>query len=106
MRVVWIVVLLAGCLVHRRSEDLTCSDQQPDCPAGRVCQNGFCLPIPIDAPPDAPECPFVAAGKQCTSCDLVAMTCTVDCNTPNSCVNLTCPSGYDCTFDCKKNGAC
>lgn len=130
--VLWLVaVVLAlaaagSCSVTHRSNDFACENTR-DCAAGRVCVDGFCIagqpqqpppdarveldarpPVdaPIILPPDAPQCP-----AQCTSCDLKAKTCKVDCAvSPELCMAgappIVCPDGFTCDIDCSTERAC
>jgi hypothetical protein len=116
-----IAVTAAGsCSISHRSGDFACDDTHA-CATGRTCTDGFCVtaqqpdagvpidgriaidaPIPIDGPPQ-PMCP-----AQCTSCDLDAKTCAVDCSAdPNLCQKaITCPAGFSCKIDCTSGGSC
>jgi hypothetical protein len=100
--------LLAGsCSVSHRSDEYACT-KQSDCTGGRVCANNFCVvPGSIDAPASIDafrgNCP-----TPCTSCNLAAKTCTIDCTLTSACVSgaVTCPSGYACDIRCKPDGSC
>jgi hypothetical protein len=106
------IAVVTACLVNKRSVDFACETDN-DCDLDRVCQDSHCVigfRPPIDGPPlpdtpDAPECPFVSGGRRCTSCDLVAQTCQVDCSN-GGCGGMTCPVGFACTFICTKANAC
>lgn len=92
-----IVAAVASCLVNRKSEEFACSDDT-DCAAmGRACERGYCVERPVDANP----CPSI-----CSDCDFAAKTCTITCDTPNDCNNISCPLGYDCTINCTRGQAC
>lgn len=86
-----LALLIGGCFVDRRSEDFECTTSDT-CSDGRVCDQGFCVPV---------ECP-----SECNAgCDVLAKTCGISCAT-GSCPNVSCPSGYACTIDCSRNNAC
>jgi len=115
-RALAIAALVAGCSVSHRSGDYACTSTA-ECATGRSCIDGFCvLNGSIDAPgnphrdapkvqPDAPEqCP-----TGCTSCNVAAKTCTIDCSaaSSNGCASqVTCPTGYNCTILCNVANAC
>jgi hypothetical protein len=85
------IVAVASCLVSRKSSDLACSDDG-DCEADRMCDRGYCVTL---------MCP-----SECSSCDLVNKSCTINCQNANSCDDVSCPAGYDCTINCSKTNAC
>jgi len=86
-------VVPIGCWVSRRSEGYACTHSS-DCDASRTCDNGYCVLR-------QPECP-----SGCTSCDLTAMTCRIECTAGKPCGDVTCPAGFDCTVRCNNSGAC
>lgn len=90
------MLAIASCLVTRRSADFDC-DTDASCTADRMCVRGYC----VVREPDANPCPSV-----CPGCDLAAKLCPIQCDTPNSCRDVTCPAGYDCTINCTKQNAC
>lgn len=84
----------SGCSVHRRSEDLvTCATDFECFGLGGFCDHGYCVTSPSGCP------------SPCTECDLVALTCRIECNTTHVCGDVKCPAGFDCTFKCN-NAAC
>ncbi|HEU0034279.1 MAG TPA: hypothetical protein VFQ53_26835 [Kofleriaceae bacterium] len=100
-----------SCSIDHRSDELSCTTQN-DCPAGRFCQDGFCVggvgndggPNPDGKPnPDAPGCP-----SQCTSCKQETMECKVDCSiSPATCNGMIiCPPGWNCTIECSTDNSC
>lgn len=88
-----LAALPASCFVHRVSEDFACQVNR-DCADGRVCDQGFCIEA-------ASLCP-----SPCTSCDVDARFCRIDCTAGRPCGNLQCPAGYDCEIRCNNSGAC
>ncbi len=111
--IVLLALLITGCTITHRSQDYACTTQA-DCATGRTCSGGFCVvngsqidaPVHIDAPIhiiDAPACP---AG--CTSCDVMAKQCTIDCTDPNAgcTAQVTCPAGYNCDIKCDAANSC
>jgi len=109
---VWITLLVAGCSINHRSGDYACT-KQSDCAAGRICTDGFCvLQMQLDSgvkmdganhPDGGDTCP-----SPCTSCDLGAKTCVVDCSVnPSACNNaVVCPTGFACDIRCSTSGSC
>lgn len=94
---VLLVLLIAGCTINHRSDELACT-KQSDCTGGRVCMDNFCV---MAGGIDASGCP-----APCTSCNVAQKQCTIDCNA-NNCKNaLVCPSGFDCSFLCDVESAC
>jgi hypothetical protein len=98
-RIVFLLLLLAGCGFERRSPQFTCTSPD-DCSDGRVCREGFCVQngdagAPGDgAPGDAFVCPAI-----CTSCD--QGTCVIDCNGSSACgQQVVCPVGMACRVSC------
>lgn len=83
--------LASSCLVDRRTRDLACDDQN-DCTDDRICDSGFCV---------LPTCP-----SQCDFCDLEQEMCTINCDDPNECGNVTCPAGFECNINCRASNAC
>ena len=116
--------VMVSCSISHRSGDYACTTQV-DCTSPRVCSNGFCTvpdDVPIDAPgttsdgstthvdahvptidgPVNPTCPAI-----CTTCDLGAHTCKIDCGNNGNCVNaVNCPPGFDCTINCSTPNSC
>jgi hypothetical protein len=107
-----VFALLASCEINHRSDDFACS-KNTDCAMGRICNDGFCIVAgtidaarPIDAPPPgdggSTNCP-----APCTSCNVAAKTCTVNCSLTQACNQaLLCPAGYKCDFQCNTDNAC
>jgi hypothetical protein len=102
------VVVVASCSIDHRSGDFACTAQS-ECKQSRVCVDGLCI-VPdsgsrIDASPDpgSAVCP-----SQCTSCDLAAKTCIVDCSvSPDLCRSpITCPAGMTCDIRCTATEGC
>ena len=122
----WIAALaltiVVSCSVNHRSGDYACT-LQSDCTGGRTCQDGFCA-FPPGTVPDGPvagDGSVVHDGKpnpnpdgnpttcptQCTSCDLGAHTCKIECNNSGNCTNVVvCPPGFDCTINCGTSNSC
>ncbi len=96
------LVIGGSCTVTHRSNDFTC-EKQSDCASGRICSDGFCIALDGGGTPDAPAvCP-----AQCTSCNTVAKTCTINCALNGGCRQLvTCPTGWGCNIMCSVDGAC
>lgn len=115
------VVTVSSCSVKHPSEQYEC-DTQADCDAlgdGRTCMDGLCVGGSgggkkdagvVDAarpdaqlPPDAATCP-----SQCTSCDLTAKTCVIDCAVnPQACLpQVICPAGFACNIKCSSPNSC
>jgi hypothetical protein len=100
------LVAVAGgsCGINHKSDDYACGPQT-QCASGRTCVDGFCV---VNGTIDAPKgdgntngCP-----TGCTSCNVGAKTCTIDCGL-TSCTNqVTCPAGYKCDIQCKGDNAC
>jgi hypothetical protein len=82
-----------SCVVNRRSGDLAC-ETNADCHDNRTCDRGYCVEHTGDCP------------GPCTSCDLGAMTCKIECSAGKPCGDVQCPFGYDCTIDCNNASAC
>jgi len=87
-----VLVIAASCLIDRKSDDFECSPGD-DCGAGRMCDQGFCVPE---------ECPSVCND----GCDTIAMTCDVNCNGVGECGAVQCPAGYSCDISCSRMNAC
>lgn len=83
-----------ACFTSRRSDAYACT-VTAECDSPRVCVSGFCVA------PDGAGCP-----SPCTSCDLTARTCRVECSAGKPCGTVTCPAGFDCTVRCASVGAC
>jgi hypothetical protein len=80
-----------SCFVDRLSDRYTCtSDAQ--CMDGRTCNNGYCVQSP---------CPTA-----CSSCDVAAKICNINCTQNRPCGDVQCPDGYDCRIDCSRAGSC
>ncbi|HEU0031599.1 MAG TPA: hypothetical protein VFQ53_13260, partial [Kofleriaceae bacterium] len=86
-----LALALAGCLPNSRSDEFACASQA-DCASDRICDGGFCIRA---------ECP-----DDCSSCDLVAKTCTIACLGSGDCDNVQCPDGFDCNVLCMVARAC
>ena len=112
-----VVITASSCSVEHKSADYVCT-LQTDCTPGRLCVSGYCI-VPsgmVDAPknPDGPrtDSPVVidspTCPPQCTSCNVAAKTCTVDCGVTNCTGNaaIVCPTGYNCAILCTTNNAC
>ncbi len=107
-----------SCSITKKSGDYACTSSA-DCNSGRECSEGFCVlagtsidaSASIDAPHTNPDggggsgssaCP---AG--CTSCDLAAKTCTIDCAAGADCsATVKCPEGYKCDVKCDEQNGC
>ena len=85
---------VASCSVHRLSDSFTCdpAGDGHECGSDRFCSQGFCVQT---------DCP-----DPCSSCDVGARTCRIQCTAGKPCGNVQCPAGYDCTVRCQNNGAC
>ena len=113
LAVVALAVITAGsCSVNHRSGDYACTGPS-DCRDGRVCVDNFCVApgtTPVDASradapmpqPDANACP-----AQCSSCNVAAKACTIDCAV-KSCVGtqIVCPQGWNCDVLCSTPNSC
>ncbi|HTL32903.1 MAG TPA: hypothetical protein VL326_07255 [Kofleriaceae bacterium] len=86
-----VALTIAACLVHRPSDEFTCSTDT-DCKDGRTCQSNYCA---------LPNCP-----ADCDSCNESAKTCTMNCSTDDNCGSVRCPDGWTCTINCMGDGAC
>jgi hypothetical protein len=106
MRVLALVaVLLAGCSIRHRSDQLACTNNSDCGPNGR-CEDNVCTNPNggFDAAVDPPDkCP-----DQCSSCDIPAMVCRIDCadSRINCDQKLTCPSGWNCDIRCSGSNDC
>ena len=87
------IAAIPACFTSRRSDAYACATTA-DCDASRVCLSGYCVVR------DGASCPAV-----CASCDLVDLTCRIDCASGKSCGDIACPPGFDCTIRCGA-GAC
>jgi hypothetical protein len=117
--VVLIAVAAAGsCSINHRSADFACENTN-DCASGRICSDGFCVSTrPIDAGVDAridasidaapPIDASEACPEQCTSCDIDARSCRVDCGVDAELCNrpINCPAGWSCDIECSRRGSC
>jgi hypothetical protein len=92
--VVVVVAALAACFTSRRSDAFECTGTT-DCDGSRVCVSGYCVAR------DGAACPAA-----CTSCDLNAMTCRIECSGTKACAPAACPAGFACTIKCSGTGAC
>ena len=81
---------IAACLVHRPSEDFTCSSDT-DCTDGRHCDGTYCI---------EPNCP-----DDCDFCD-AQQNCVMNCSTDDNCGSVNCPDGFTCMINCIGDGAC
>jgi hypothetical protein len=88
-----LVVPIASCWVHRKSDDLRCN-VSGDCRDGGTCEDGYCIGGASNG------CP-----SPCTDCNTDDKTCKIDCTSGGSCGSVQCPAGYDCTIRCGA-GAC
>ena len=110
-----VVVTSTNCSITHRSDGFACTSSA-QCEPGRMCTDGLCVVLPgepIDASmptvdgkmgsnhPDASDCPM-----DCTSCDDLSHTCTIDCSQTNCNVAISCPLGWNCTVDCTPDGSC
>ena len=87
-----LLALAASCLIDRKSDQFRC-DPGDDCGAGKMCDQGFCVPL---------ACPSECNG----GCDTEQMTCDIECNAVGRCGTAACPAGYKCNIDCTKMNAC
>jgi hypothetical protein len=88
-------VLVASCLVDRRTNDFEC-EVTAECTGGRVCDGGFCVLA------EEPAC-----SEDCNGgCDPINMTCTIICSAPGQCGSVECPFGFECTINCNSPSAC
>lgn len=107
------IVIASSCSIDHRSDNFAC-ETQSDCTGGRTCSDGFCVltNVPIDAPPtgddavkkDAPgpgDCPGA-----CTSCNVEAMECTIDCTKTDCGSQVVCPTGWNCNILCNQQNTC
>lgn len=103
MRLLLLVIVLAGCQIDGRSQSFRCEVAE-DCEDGRSCVEGWCVlgEDPIDAPggDDAFECPVA-----CTRCEGGA--CVIECNGNGSCPGrMICPPGMPCRVTCGGMDSC
>lgn len=108
-----LAAVAGGCSVNHRSGDYACTTQS-DCSDGRVCNDNFCVVPgnqPIDARVDAPKPPpgpdAAVCPSQCSSCDMGAKECIIDCQVEN-CVGtqVACPAGWNCNVLCSTPNSC
>jgi hypothetical protein len=91
------LAIAGSCTVDRKSAKFACSNNS-QCDNGRSCQDGFC--VTDGSQIDGNGCP-----SPCTSCDLNAKVCDIQCMT-SSCGSFSCPDGYTCTIECIGNNVC
>lgn len=111
--VLGIAVAVLGCSINHRSDQYACTVTS-DCEPGRVCDNGYCVVSGggggLDAPrADAPKPDIDAAVScpmPCTSCDMEAKTCTIDCEKTSCSSEIACPPGYKCNVLCNTDDSC
>jgi len=87
-----VLALVASCLIDRKSDQFRC-DPGDDCGAGKMCDQGFCVPL---------ACPSACNG----GCNIDNMTCDIECNGVGQCGSATCPPGFKCSIDCGKMNSC
>jgi hypothetical protein len=106
-------VLAGSCAIDHRSGAFECT-KASDCDLPRTCSDGLCV-LPggaIDAPagdakkdgqtPDAFVCP-----SQCTSCNAMTKTCTIDCAAGANCSGpVVCPENWNCNIKCSTPDSC
>jgi hypothetical protein len=83
-----------SCLVTRRSEDFACNTNS-DCTSDRTCEKGYCV-----------QGAQAACPSPCSSCDLTAKTCKIECGASLPCGAVQCPAGFACTIRCSNANAC
>jgi len=107
MKYVLLVLAIAGCSIHHRSDEFTCTTNR-DCTGGRVCDTGLCVvPGTIDAPKgDGPSLDGNSCPSPCTSCNVAQKTCTINCTSANCSNAVTCPMGYRCDILCNTDNSC
>lgn len=91
-----LIAVATACAIDRRSDDFACSSSR-DCNSGRSCIDNVCVLGVVDAAP----CP-----SNCSSCDVSARTCTIDCATANCAARVVCPAGWACNVKCNAENSC
>ncbi|MGE0872836.1 MAG: hypothetical protein AB7P03_30050 [Kofleriaceae bacterium] len=101
---------IASCSIDHRSGELQCTSQS-DCTSDRVCRDGYCVggggnprdAVADSSAPDALLCP-----PQCSSCNLAAKSCTIDCAVTSCTGNaaIVCPVGWACNVTCSVQSSC
>jgi hypothetical protein len=93
-----VAVVVGGCSIDSRSDDLRCGNGQGQCPPGRECENGWCVIDPDEV--DGGACPGV-----CSRCE--GGTCIIECDDPGDCDGaITCPADMPCDVRCELAGSC
>ncbi|MEO8550609.1 MAG: hypothetical protein ABI678_11570 [Kofleriaceae bacterium] len=113
LQVTVVFALATSCSITKKSGDFACT-KQTDCNADRVCVEGFCVldgTQEIDAsvtPTDGrPGDSSNACPAQCTSCNVPAKSCVIDCaNGANCGGNVACPAGWSCDVKCDTDNSC
>lgn len=108
VQVALVFALAASCSITHKSGDFSCT-KSADCNTGRVCVDGFCVVSgteTIDAPV-APGDSGNGCPANCSSCDVSAHTCVIDCANGSNCTGpVVCPVGYKCNVKCDTDNAC
>jgi hypothetical protein len=105
-----LIVTGESCSISHRSGDYACT-MQSECATGRLCVGGFCvLSSTIDAPGGNGDGPHADSNNgcpaACTSCNVAARSCTIDCSMGGCSGPVTCPTGYNCNIQGNTDGAC
>jgi hypothetical protein len=103
-----------ACNIEHKSGGYAC-EKNIDCESGRICNDGFCIVAgSIDAAPrtDGPRGDAMGSGSGscptgCTTCNVTAKTCTINCMAGANCTSsVTCPAGYSCNILCNTDNSC
>jgi hypothetical protein len=111
--VVATLAVAGSCSIDHRSDGYACVSQS-QCTGGRQCTGGFCIvPGATDAGMhgDGPRGTGSDSGGNqcpdgCSSCNVQAKTCTIDCETSDCTGTVTCPIGYSCDVKCDTQNSC
>lgn len=98
------VALAVSCSVSHRSGEFACRTTA-DCASDRVCTDGLCV---LTGPTDDGGLGNGGCPANCTSCDLVTHTCTIECINNNSVCRqpIVCAPGWNCRINCDDDTSC
>lgn len=110
-----VFALASSCSITHKSGDFACT-KTSDCNSGRDCVDGFCVVsgTEIDSPA-ASDGHGSGSGSgsgsngcpaQCTSCNVGAKTCVIDCMDTDCSNAIACPAGYSCDVKCDTDNSC